>query len=181
MKKILLTATILLPFMAYSQKLQKPVVDKISGETTLSTSKDKLYVHGNVLTQQGEAVECLVEKKGQVVTLILIPQTLNEKVVFTVAKGQKAYLKSTNGSMVTLASDSYLISDSKVDQAGGVVYSNGLLRVPYVLSAEDIEKLKTLELSFLRIETSTGNFDCDIKPKYADVIKKQLTLITDAK
>ena len=42
-------------------------------------------------------------------------------------------------------------------------------------------KLKTFELTFLRIETSTGNFDCDIKPKNAEVLRKQIELIADAK
>ena len=181
MKKTLLIAIILLPFTVSAQKLLKPEIDRITGDTTFSTSKEKLYLHGNYLTQQGEAVECLVMKTGRSISLILIPQTLNEKSFFTVVQGQKAYLKLKDNSLVTLTARASRVSDADVNEAGGTVYSNGILKVPYALMSDDISKIKSSDLVFLRIETSIGNFDCDIKPKFSGVIMKEIELVTTAR
>lgn len=54
----------------------------------------------------------------------------------------------------------------------------GLLTWYYKLEKDDIETLKTKSVSIIRIATDgTANFDYEIKPKNADVIKKDLELI----
>ena len=181
MKKILLIAIASLPYLVSAQKLLKPVVDQITGETTWSTTKEKLYLDGNFLTQQGEAVECMVTKTGKQVALILIPQTLNEQSAFTISQGEKAYLKLKDNSIITLTSQNYLTSDTSSGVAGSTTYSNGILRIPYIITDADIRKIESSELVFLRIETSIGNFDCYIKPKFAHVISKQVELIASIK
>ncbi|HEY0246217.1 MAG TPA: hypothetical protein VGC01_11685 [Mucilaginibacter sp.] len=41
-KTLFIIAVIAIPAMAFSQKLNKPIVGKFSGDTTLSTTKEKV-------------------------------------------------------------------------------------------------------------------------------------------
>jgi hypothetical protein len=179
MKNILLVVLAFLSLTVSAQKLLKPEVDRITGDTTWSTSKNKIYLNGNYLAQQGEAVECFVSKTVKAIVLTLIPQTLNENSSFTINEGQKAYLKLKDNSLVTLTCQFNLNSQTRRSNVDGTRYSNGILKVPYLISAENIAKIMSADLIFLRIETSNGNFDCDIKSKFAQVIKKQVELITN--
>jgi hypothetical protein len=181
MKKLLLILFLFLPFIVSAQKLLKPNIDKISGDTVWSTSTDKLYLHGNYLTQQGEAVQCFVVKIHNVHILYMIPQTLNEQSVFSIDKGQKAYLKFSDKSLITLTNDKYKISDANVFEAGNTVNDKGSITVSYILTDDDIKIINNADLTFVRFETSNSNFDCDIKPKFAELIRKQIALVDKAK
>ena len=181
MKRSILILTFLFPFIVSAQKLLKPNIDKISGDTTWLTSKEKLYLHGNYLTGQGEGVLCWVEKSKGIKVLGLNPQTVNQRDVFSIPKGQKAYLKLGDNTTITLNSLTSDIGNSHVGIAGDYVISGGSAIGFYVLTDEAVQKIKANPVVFVRIETSTGNFDCDIKSKNAELIKKQLELIENAK
>ena len=140
MKKLLLITILYCPILASAQKLLKPDIDRVSGDTAWTTSKEKLYVHLNFLTQQGEGLECYVTKKGKSIALILMPQTMNEQSVFTITDGQKAYLKFKDNSSVVLQADQFVMSDAKVGEALSTVYSNGIIKAPYTLTNDNIAK-----------------------------------------
>lgn len=172
--KLLLVA--LFPLTAFGQKLQKPIIDKLTGDTTWSTSKEKLYLHGNYLTGQGEGVVCFLRSVKGAKGLILNIQTTNQKDYPTMITGRKAHLKLADGSIVVLicAANNFNMSGSELAVAGS---SFGW----FDLTPADIEKLSTQNLTFLRIETSSGDFDCEIKPKNAEMFKKQFPLISSLK
>jgi hypothetical protein len=172
MRKLLLIAIVLFPFVSSAQKLLKPVVDKLTGDTTWSTSKEKLYLHGNYLTGQGEAVVCWIWSYKGSKSLVLNLQTTNKENFPTMTAGGKAYFKLADNSTVTLtcSANDYRISGSNVAVAGSAF---GM----YDITPEDIAKLSTGTLTFLRVETTAGNFDCDIKSKNAEMFKKQFPLI----
>ena len=185
MKKILLVAALFFPLITSAQKLLKPKVDKISGDTTWATSKEKLFMHGNYLTGQGEAVLSVVEKikagKEEAIVLILNVQTVNQRTVYSISKGQKAYLKLSDNSTVTIKSATYDIGNPQAGIAGDFVITSGSTVGVYDLLKEDIEKIKANDITFLRVETSSGNFDCDLKPKNSEMLKKQIDLIYNTK
>ena len=181
MKKFLFIIIGLIPFVASAQKLQKPAVDRITGDTTWSTSKEKLYLHGNYLTGQGEGVLCWIKVNKDYKALVLNPQTMNQRTIYMITKGTKAYLKLSDNSTVTLTCATNDAGQADVGVAGNAVITNGSAVGFYDISAEDIQKLSTTTLTFLRIETSSGNFDCEIKPKNAEMFKKQFALISNLK
>jgi hypothetical protein len=181
MKKILLILFVFAPFLVSAQKLKKPIVDKITGDTIWTTSLDKLYLHGNYLTGQGEAIQCEVDRIGKNFVLVLIPQTLNERSVFAVGEDQKTYLKFSDNSILTLSDGAFKISDAQVSEAGGFINDKGALTLTFALKPDEIAKILSSSLTFVRFETTDGNFDCDIKPKFSDLIKKQLQLVSNAK
>lgn len=174
MKKLLLTIIVLMPLALFAQKLTKPVVDKLTGDTTWSTSKEKLYLHGNYLTGQAEGIVCWVSSFKRSKSLILNLQTTNQRNYPTMNSGSKAYFKMADNSTVTLtcSANDYGISGSNVVVSGSAF---GL----YDISAEDIAKLSAGKLTFIRVETTAGSFDCDIKPKNAEMFKNQFALITN--
>lgn len=183
MKINLLIAILLLPLIVSAQKLLKPDVDKISADTTWATSEEKLYFHGNFFTVQGEAVTFQVMKfsnsNGEV--LALSPQSLNMGEELSIGKNQNAFLKLSDNTIITLRSetddDGYsaytFIAHNPVQSTNTIAF--------YALPDAAIEKIKTFRLVFLRIETSEGNFDCDIKPKNAAKLVKAIELIEKAK
>jgi len=111
----------------------------------------------------------------------MIPQTINEQSVFTIDKGQKAYLKFSDKSLITLTNDEYKISDTDVSIAGNFVNDKGSIMVSYILTDDDIKIINNADLTSLRFETSNGNFDCEIKSKFAELIRKQIALVDKAK
>jgi len=183
MKRALFITICLLPFIVNAQKLLKPDIDKLSGDTIWSTSKEKLYAHGNFLTAQGEAVECSVMRleRSKSKVLILNPQTLNQSGRFGISRGQKAYLKLSDNTNVTLESSTDDFGGGQNNYTGGIALRSRSAVGYYDLSDADIKSLKSATLVFLRIETSAGNFDCDIKPKNAELLRKQITLIDHIK
>ncbi|QXV66889.1 hypothetical protein INP83_07350 [Mucilaginibacter sp. 21P] len=172
MKKLLLILILFIPFTVSAQKLLKPTVDKLTGDTIWSTSKEKLYMHGNYLTGQGEAVVCFLKSTKGAKGLVLNIQSTNQAKFPVFVKEGKANFKLADGSIVTLTcvSDDYSISGSTVAIAGS---SFGL----FGLSPADIEKLSTQNITFIRLETTAGNFDCDIKTKNAEMFKKQFAVL----
>ncbi|TWR26412.1 hypothetical protein FPZ43_14705 [Mucilaginibacter pallidiroseus] len=181
MKKFLLILITVLPTTLFAQKLLKPAVDKITGDTTWNTSKEKLYIHGNYLTGQAEGVITWVKVNKLGKALILNPQTTNQRSVFMLTKDDKAYLKLSDNTTITLVCATNDIGRSGAFLAGDNVITNGSAFGIYDLTPEDIEKLSTTALTFLRIESSSGNFDCEIKSKNAEMFKKQFALVAKLK
>ncbi|MDR3695146.1 hypothetical protein [Mucilaginibacter sp.] len=183
MKTNLLIAIFLLPLIVSAQKLLKPDVDKISGDTTWSTSVEKLYFNGNYLTAQGEAVTFQVVKFSNANGLVLIlnPQSLNMGEDLSIAKNHQAFLKLSDNSIITLISGANDYGNAVYTSIAHTPVQSSSTTAFYELPDAAIEKLKTLSLVFLRIETSEGNFDCDIKPKNAAKLVKAIELIQKAK
>jgi hypothetical protein len=183
MKINLLITIFFLPIIVSAQKLLKPGVDKISGDTSWSTSVEKLYFHGNFLTAQGDAVTFQLIKFSNTNSevFVLSPQSLNMGEELSIVKNQKAYLKFSDNTIIILTSSTNDDGNSKYS----IIAHNAVQRSSasgyYNLSNSDIAKLKTTSLVFLRIETSEGNFDCDIKPKNAGILKKAIVLINGIK
>jgi hypothetical protein len=179
MKRAFFITAFLLPFATSAQKLLKPSIDPITNATTWSTSVEKLYLHGNYLTAQGEAVTFQLKKFSDKNTevLVLSPQNLNLGIELSIARDQKAYLKFSDNSTIKLTCVTDDPGNSQYSKVDHNAIRTSSASGYYYLAPGDIEKLKTGSLIFLRIETSAGNFDCDIKHKNAVLLKKAMALI----
>jgi len=183
MKRVFFIAVFLLPLAVSAQKLLNPSIDQITNKTTWSTSVEKLYLRGNYLTAQGEAVTFQLKKFSDTnaEVLVLSPQNLNLGVEISIARDQKAFLKFSDNSIITLTCATDDPGNSQYSKIDHNAIQTSSASGYYYLSASDIEKLKTASLVFLRIEDSAGNFDCDIKPKNATTLKKAMVLIENIK
>jgi len=183
MKKVFFITVFLLPLAVSAQKLLKPNVDQITNATTWSTSVEKLYLRGNYLTAQGESVTFQLKKFSDTnaEVLVLSPQNLNLGVEISIARDQKAYLKFSDNSIITLTCATDDPGNSQYSKIDHNAIQTSSASGYYYLSASDIEKLKTVSLVFLRIEDSAGNFDCNVKSKNAMTLKKAMVLIENIK
>lgn len=184
MKKLCLIITLISPFMLSAQKLLKPSIDKLTNDTTWATSEEKLYFDGNFLTQQGQAVTFQLNRYSRskgVLSLVLIPQSLNIGEYLSIARGQKAYLKFTDNSIIVL--------NAAVNDEGNAQFNvidhqrnqSSSAKNYYDFNYHTAQLLKTKTLAFLRIETADGDMDCDIRAKNARKLQKAVMLIEAVK
>ena len=175
MRKLsMLICLIGLVYQGFCQKLEKPVIDKITGDTTISTSKERLVTNVNLVSSDVLYIR-LVKSKGKYFANFQIYK--NSPVIFSVNKGDKAIIKLTDNSLVTLYSVDDLLSDNRVTSYGSNILNDTKGSMFYLLQPADIEALKKTGVSVVRLETSKVNFDYDVKPKNADLIIKSLQLI----
>jgi hypothetical protein len=179
MKKTLLTIALAGAMHgAFSQKLLKPEVDKISGDTTWRTDEQALYAK---LTLVGaNEIVCLQPKKaGQTYYAWLNITQPKTSQYYYILEGKKLFFKFADKTVITLSA----AKDNLEEKVGSNTVTFGSVGeglktyTPFLLSTEDLEKFSTTPLEFVRIESSKGNLDYDVKPKLADKVQKSFALI----
>ena len=169
-KYILIAAIAILALNANAQKLEKPSIDKITGDTTLATKIDVLS-NPLALIQHAITVNTL-KAKNFVLLCFHLKDALS--IYYSIDKGEKATIKFADGKLLEINAavdaHSFVISLGTPSYVGCDVY--------YDLTDDDIVALKNNKISVIRIMTSKGPFDYDIKNGKSEIIKKQLELIT---
>jgi hypothetical protein len=171
MKKHLLVAVMAsCAFAVNAQKLEKPMIDKISGDITLSTKEQVLsnpftipghYLAGYIIKGKGYCELCFHLKDGL-------------DIDYYVLKGYKGVIKFTDGKLLEI--NALFDKDSSpIPDASPPVTQSFL---SFDLTNEDITALENGKVSVIRIMTSQGAFDYEIKDGKSEIIKKQLELIT---
>lgn len=173
MKKVALTLTALcVASLSFAQKLQKPNVDKITGITSVATTSEKIYAKASFSGTVGEQVYSTLLKTDSTAFLILGIQS-GKTSVFLISEDQKAFLKLSDGAVITLKSIGDELSNFTAVSYGG----KG--RAAYQLTKQDLDTLSKMDVTFIRVEHSGGTFEYDIKPKGAELLKAQAALINN--
>ncbi|MDN3579801.1 hypothetical protein [Mucilaginibacter flavus] len=174
MKKVYLTALLAagIAISANAQKLEKPEIDKIKGDTTWKTSDERIYTQLGLAS--GRLLYVYAEKIGQSYILCFRIDNMNGPRVWSVGAADITNIKFTDNSVLDLkpevGGEARVSYNSQADRVINLIF--------YKLDKEDIETLRTKSVSVIRIATDgAGNFDYEIKPKNADLIKKDLDLI----
>ncbi|MDO3642566.1 hypothetical protein [Mucilaginibacter sp. L3T2-6] len=169
-KYILIIITTILSLSANAQKLEKPIIDKITGDTTFST-KTEVLANPFALIQHAITVST-IRTKNEVLLSFHLKDALN--IYYSVLKGDTTVIKFTDGRLlkITAALDSHssFLSGGTLTYVGSDIY--------YALSGQEMDILKNKKIAFIRIMTSKGAFDYDIKNGKSEIVKKQLELIT---
>ena len=171
-KAILITSFAALSFSASAQKLEKPKIDKIKGDTTWSTSEERLYTHigfgsSDILYQK-------IEKIAGVYTLVFKIDRNNGTNFYGVRAEDITNIKFSDSCVLNLQPTVSGPSDVNLHSNGH--RSIGL--VFYALNQEQLVKLSTKAISFIRISSDKGDFDYEIKGKNSELIKNSIELIT---
>lgn len=177
MKKNLLAILLLIfiCFYANAQKLEKPIVDKITGDTTLATKSEVLQNKFSIVT---DYLSCNIIKfspvkiKGFYNISFKVMKGLN--MVVSSEPGNKAIFKLKDGRLIEVSTKLQSYSSYDPSQAGGIL----TLNILYELTDEDVINLKSLPIAVIRLETSKGPFDYELSGSKAEIIKKQLDLVT---
>lgn len=170
MKKIVLfLLTALFTLTANAQKLEKPKIDKITGDTTLETKSETLYNKFSLV------LDYLSVSTSKVLNRYFLDFKVMKgiSIVFTTDKGDKAIFKLADGKLIEVYTINSSVS-SFTSSAGGVSQSY----ISYLLTNDDITALKSQKIAVIRIITSKGQFDYELASGKADIIQKQLNLIT---
>lgn len=171
MKKYIIIAAIsALALSANAQKLDKPRIDKISGDTTLLTKEQTL---ANPFTIPGHYLAGSLTK-GKDYYLLNFHLKDGMDIQYSVLNGDKAIIKFADGKLLEIKAigDTY---SSLISYASPAVAESFLA---FDLTDSDVAELKNGKIAVVRIYTSMGPFDYDIKDGKGEVIKKQLALIS---
>jgi hypothetical protein len=169
-KYIFIVAAMLLVFHAGAQKLQKPVIDKITGDTTLETKEEPLQ---SKLSLSLHLIGCSIFK-GREDYLLYFHLKEAGQWHFGTEEGDQAIIKFTNGKLLQLNPVGEHHSTIMFDATP--VFTDASF--PYGISNDDIDQLKNNKIVVIRINTSKGYYDYDISDARSEIIKKQLELIT---
>ncbi|MVN90780.1 hypothetical protein [Mucilaginibacter aquatilis] len=180
MKKTLLTIAIALTaYTASAQKLLKPEVDKISGDTTWKTSEEALYAK-LTLVGANELVTIQPVKDHSVCFVwICITKPKTDNKLYSILSGDKTILKLSDKSLINLTAAKNNLTEmmgSNTKTYGSVGEGTKTL-TPYAITKEDLQKLQTSPIEFVRISTTNGDQDYDVKPKMGEKVRKTFELI----
>jgi len=165
-KYIFIALTALCVTNAIAQKLEKPRIDKITGDTTFEVKEEVLanpftmvrhYLGSGILKGKGYYVLYFHLKEGG-------------DAPYYVLQGTKATIKFTDGKLIqiTAVADEYSAYKPVVTES----------TISYHLTDSDIDALISGKISVVRVQTSVGAVDFEIKENKTDMIKKQLELIS---
>jgi len=166
--KTLITASMLCLCLAVkAQKLEKPHIDKITGDTTFSTKDEVL---SNKFSLNFDYLSCNVTKSKKY-TFLGFHLMKGITVLFTVRKTDSLVVKFEDGSLLHVPSG--INQHSQLAHQSG---ANSEAFLEFSLTEEQINKLKTNQIAVIRIETSEVPFDYEVSNSKAEIIKKELSL-----
>jgi hypothetical protein len=172
MRKVLFLLLFSIPMssICFGQKLKENKVDEFTGRVIKRTSLEYIVneqpIFGNpfILGVQVERIDDLVVLKVE----------LQLSSVFSIRKDQNLMLKLEEDKMVTLKNNEYVISDRYGDrQIAHINYVIGYINE----DSETLNLIKNYKAAKLRIYTSDGYIDKEIKEKNQDIIKKCVELV----
>ncbi|HTK21201.1 MAG TPA: hypothetical protein VL442_16880 [Mucilaginibacter sp.] len=97
--------------------------------------------------------------------------------IFYIGKDAELSFKLANGEIVTLKNLEYAITCKGCGAAGYSGSAAEGIQVTYPMSSEQVEKLKANKIVKVRIDTSMGYVEDDIKDKRAEKLIKSLGLL----
>jgi len=97
--------------------------------------------------------------------------------VFSIAKDQELMFKLTGGEVVKLKNLEYAITCRGCGAIGLMGSDAQGIQVSYPINSEEVEKLSEIAIEKLRIYTSDGYVENDLKSKVDNKIKKCLNLV----
>ena len=154
---------------AKSQKLEKPFVDKITGEVSIAAKPEVL---SNKLALVRYYLAAYVVK-GRGYWLLDFNLKDNIGQYYYVLKDDHAIIKFSDGKLLEISALSGGQCTTAVSEYGSSSESD----ISYSLTDDDVAALKNGKISVIRIMTSVGAFDYDISDKKSEIIKKQLELM----
>lgn len=167
-KKLL---SVLLLILAINIGLHSQVikqVDKISGDTTWMLKFEKLYNKVSLSAGTvGELLQGTFLKRKDANTICFSIRTGRSSVVL-ISPDDFAYIKLKNDTVIKLTPMSQSLSDNFRGSYGGQVTPI------YQITETDIRLLKENEIKFIRIGSSIGYLEYDIKDKFTDVLQKMI-------
>jgi hypothetical protein len=155
--------------IASAQKLERPIIDKFNNDTTLSSTSERIYAS----TSPAGGVNVAIKKISKSYILALEIIQVNGLHNISIEENAQASFKFADNSILNIPASKAANSTEKLYPGGN---QRSELTCYYILTKSDLDKLKTGEISIVRVLTSKGNFDYELKDKFKSVIKNEAIL-----
>lgn len=179
MKKLIAIMMMLLPMLAWGQKIVKNGTDPFTNQIAIETSMEGLLNRNKFKNQWNEVKVALRYDNGtwSVPASILMDKTqyFNPDCLLV--------LRLSNGRVITLNANS---SGEAMNSERGALGAATQTRVaPFQtvylgLTDDDIEALQEYPITNMRITSEMTKFDYEIKGKSSEVFKRMIKLVDDA-
>jgi len=180
-KPFLFIIFFVLPVSAFCQKLNKPVIDKFTNDTTLSTTQEKIGSTEKFSSTTATFLKASVYKIKGIYFLSVELDASSDNNYFIVDKDNKILLKLANNNVVTLSNLNESDATHQTIKSGFVQRDYWVAIINYQLTKDDIAALSGSALTTVRVAADHQNFDFDIESKGSETLGKMLTLITSGK
>lgn len=168
MKTLIAIGLIMCSPLIYSQKIIEDKIDDFTQKRIVKTDWEKIVATSSLY------LNIQLSKVNE--TKYMDLKFFTNKVTSIDTKDDISFMLENN-EIVNLKSNSYKISGYG-DGSIGLKGSAGLgLHIECLLSDADVEKFKGHLITKIRINTSTGYFQDEVKPKKSEVFKKTFELI----
>ncbi len=168
MKKIMFLFVLTLSFTSVGQSLLKDEVDDFTKKEIKETEWEVFtrYFHSYIRFRKVDS-EFLMDFK----------MWRANGSVFSVNEGETLYFKFTDGEVMKIQNSNYEITGYG-DGATNISGSGALgIYLKCNISKDQLEILSTKEINQLRIYTSNGYIENDVKPKFAEEVQNLANLI----
>ena len=168
--KIIVLSLLLCTSISFSQSLEKNEVDEFTGEKVKATEW-----MGFAYTLDGDMRYrlCMVDT----VAAINIKMILSYHDIYSVSKGDELLIKLSTNEVLKGKSIKSVFSCKgcgAVDLMGSKAYG---LNTMYYIDKKTLQKLKTTPIAKIRIYTSAGTVERELKPKRAEKFIKSVNLL----
>jgi hypothetical protein len=176
MKKTLLLILVISAIISFdtkAQKLLKPEVDKLTGDTTWRTSDEVVFAKFSFGgANQTVSVQGLKIASSYVLSVTVVSPSTNP---YYALDGGKIFFKLVDKTIITLtAAKGGMSSQAGTDAKAlgmGTLNEGTKLFSYYNVTKEDLLKLKASPLEFIRVESSKGPLDFEVKKKQETLSK----------
>jgi hypothetical protein len=151
----------------FSQKKLRYDIIKESGDTLFRSPEQRLYTKAGRSGAVGELLSSTVYKSSKGFMIAFSIQTGRTN-TFSVSKDSPVELRLQDGTTVKL----YTLLDHNSRQS--LLGYGGSMTVFYELPPLQLGKLRAGQVTYIRILSSTGNMDYDLKEKAGTIIAEQI-------
>ncbi|HJP63202.1 MAG TPA: hypothetical protein VJ844_07145 [Mucilaginibacter sp.] len=168
--------------MGLAQKMNNPVIDKFTNDTTFSTKIEKIAVKSGSI--YNNRLEAYFSKSGRDINLhFIVELPTTEAKFFRISAGSRLIIKLTDDSLITLTNPANLKSIGKEISGGtlGLGLASWVADITLPLSNNDVEKLSHNTVAAVRVQTDKSTIDFFVDFKHSGLFQKMTLLIKNAK
>ena len=165
-------AILLFPIITFGQKLEENKVDEFTKSFVKRTSWETI----SPFNMSNRFYAFTSFRKINNIYLLDFKMTLRNDAVFSINKGDNIMFK-TSDSVIIMSNSNYKISCKGCGVKGFTGSGLEGIEVVYEISESDVKYLISNKIKKIRVYTSDGYVEEDIKEKYAEMFIRQLKLV----
>lgn len=175
MKKLFLLLTLsLVTSLCFSQKLKENEIDEFTGKKKMVTSWENLCLNG-----KDYAFAKVQNYDGYILLHIKHMPSWGGTKPYSIDEGDKLMLMLDDGTVVTLYSPEMVFSAIGAGATGLTGSAVEGIYPTYPVNNEDVETLKSQPLKKVRMYTTNGYIEVELKGGKKEMIKNMLELVTE--